>query len=45
MTIRAIRTDTDYEAALARVEKIFDSEPGSPEFDVNEHANQATHGH
>lgn len=31
--IRAIKTDADYEAALARVEEIFDSEPGSPEFD------------
>ena len=33
MMIRAIKTDVDYEAALARVEEIFDSEPGSPEFD------------
>jgi HTH-type transcriptional regulator/antitoxin HigA len=33
MMIRAIKTDADYEAALARVEEIFDSEPGSPEFD------------
>jgi HTH-type transcriptional regulator/antitoxin HigA len=33
MIIRAISTDADYEAALARVEEIFDSEPGSPEFD------------
>jgi HTH-type transcriptional regulator/antitoxin HigA len=32
MMIRAIKTDTDYEVALARVEEIFDSEPGSPEF-------------
>ncbi len=31
--IRAIKTDADYEAALARVEEIFDSAPGSPEFD------------
>lgn len=31
--IRAIKTDADYEAALARVEEIFGSEPGSPEFD------------
>ena len=29
MMIRAIKTDADYEAALARVEEIFDSEPGS----------------
>jgi HTH-type transcriptional regulator/antitoxin HigA len=33
MMIRAIKTDADYEMALARVEEIFDSEPGSPEFD------------
>jgi HTH-type transcriptional regulator / antitoxin HigA len=33
MMIRAIKTDADYGAALARVEEIFDSEPGSPEFD------------
>ena len=33
MMIRAIKTDADYEAALARVEEIFDSEQGSPEFD------------
>ena len=33
MMIRAIKTDADYEAALARVEEIFDSEPGRPEFD------------
>ena len=33
MKIRAIKTDADYEAALDRVEVIFDAEPGSPEFD------------
>ena len=31
--IRAIKTAADYEAALARVEEIFGSEPGSPESD------------
>ncbi len=33
MMIRAIKTDADYEAALVRVEEIFCSEPGCPEFD------------
>jgi len=33
MMIRAIKTDADYQTALARVEEIFDSEQGSPEFD------------
>ncbi len=31
--IHVIKTDADYEAALARVEAIFGAEPGSPEFD------------
>ena len=33
MQIRAIKTEADYDAALARVEAIFDSEPGTSEFD------------
>jgi hypothetical protein len=33
MSIHIIKTDADLDAALARVEEIFDSEPGSPEFD------------
>jgi len=33
MQIRAIKTEADYDAALARVEAIFDSEPGTDEFD------------
>ncbi|MFO7728215.1 MAG: ImmA/IrrE family metallo-endopeptidase [Desulfonatronovibrio sp.] len=33
MMIRAIKTEADYETALARVEEIFDSEPDCPEFD------------
>lgn len=36
MMIRAIKTDADYQAALARVEEIFDSEQGSLEFDEME---------
>ena len=33
MEIRPIRTETDYKAALAEVNRLFDSEPGTPEFD------------
>ena len=31
--IRPIRTEADYQQALARVEAIFDAMPGTPEFD------------
>lgn len=33
MKISPMRTEEDYEAALSRIEEIFDSEPGSPEDD------------
>ncbi len=33
MDIKPIRTETDYEAALAEVEKLWGSEPGTPEGD------------
>ncbi len=33
MTIKPIRTKKDYQAALDRLEDIFDAEPGSPEGD------------
>jgi HTH-type transcriptional regulator / antitoxin HigA len=33
MEIKPIRTEKDYEAALARIEQIFDAEPGSPDGD------------
>ena len=29
--IRAIRSETDYAAALARIDALMDAEPGSPE--------------
>lgn len=32
-TIKSIRTDEDLDAALARIEELFDSEPGTPEDD------------
>ncbi len=32
-TIKPIRTDADYRAALARIESIFEAAPGSAEFD------------
>ena len=32
-TIKPIRTDKELDAALARVEEIFDAEPGTPEDD------------
>jgi HTH-type transcriptional regulator / antitoxin HigA len=31
MNIKPIRTETDYEAALARIEEIFDAEPDTPD--------------
>lgn len=31
--IKPIRTEADYRAALARVEHIFQAQPGDPEFD------------
>ena len=31
MTIKPIRTEEDYEAACARIDEIFQAEPGSPE--------------
>jgi HTH-type transcriptional regulator/antitoxin HigA len=33
MEIRPIKNDHDYEAALRRVETLWNSEEGSPEFD------------
>jgi HTH-type transcriptional regulator/antitoxin HigA len=33
MKIEPIRTEEDYEAALARIEEIFDAEPATPEGD------------
>ncbi len=33
MEIKPIRTDEEYEAALARIEELFDAEPDSPEGD------------
>lgn len=32
-TIKPIRTEADYQAALARAEVIFQAQPGDPEFD------------
>ena len=29
--IRAIRTETDYEAAMARIDELMDAESGTPE--------------
>ena len=29
--IKAIRTEADYEAALARIDALMDAEPGTPE--------------
>ena len=33
MEIRPIKTDADYEAALAEIERLFDASPGTPEGD------------
>ncbi|MBC7807936.1 MAG: hypothetical protein H7145_17540, partial [Akkermansiaceae bacterium] len=33
MEIRPIRTEADYKAGLAEVERIFDAEPGAPKFE------------
>jgi len=33
MDIKPIRTDDDYQAALAEIERLFEAEPGSPEGD------------
>jgi HTH-type transcriptional regulator / antitoxin HigA len=33
MEIKPIRTEKEYEAAIARIEKIFDAEPDTPEGD------------
>jgi|GEM_PF-285977 len=33
MNIRPVRTEEDYEAALSRIEEIFDAEPDTPEGD------------
>ncbi len=33
MNIRPIKTEEDYEDALAKIEKIFDASPGTPEGD------------
>lgn len=34
LTIRPIRTDTDYEAALRTIEELFDAVPGTPQGDM-----------
>ena len=31
MSIKALRTEADYEAALARIDALMDAEPGTPE--------------
>ncbi|MDO8672368.1 MAG: helix-turn-helix domain-containing protein [Dehalococcoidia bacterium] len=36
MDIKPIRTEKDYEAALAETERLFDSAPGTPEADLLE---------
>lgn len=33
MDIKPVRTETDYDAALARIEEIWNAEPGTPESD------------
>lgn len=33
MEIKPIRTEVDYEAALAEVERLWDAEPGTPDGD------------
>lgn len=33
MNIKLIKNDEDYQAALVRLEKIFDAKPGTPEGD------------
>ncbi len=33
MEIRPIRTEVDYDAALAEIERLFDAKPGTPEHD------------
>ena len=33
MNIRPIKTETDYQAALAEIERLFDATPGTPEGD------------
>lgn len=33
MTIKPIKTDGDYQAALAEIERLFDAAPGTPEGD------------
>ncbi|HEY0733370.1 MAG TPA: transcriptional regulator [Herpetosiphonaceae bacterium] len=34
LTIRPIRTDADYEAALRTIEELFDAAPGTPQGDM-----------
>ena len=40
MKVKPVRTESDYEANLARVEELIDSEPGTPEGDemIAQHA-------
>ena len=33
MTPKVIKTNADYEAAMARIEEIFDAKPGTPKGD------------
>lgn len=34
MTVHPIRTEAEYESALARVDALMDAEPGTPEGDL-----------
>jgi len=36
MNIRPIRNETDYQGALAQIERLFDATPGTPEGDLLE---------
>ena len=44
MDIKPIRTEADYEAALAEVEKLWGSEPGTPDGDRFEVLFSPVHG-
>lgn len=36
MQVKLIKTETDYNSALARIDELFDSKPGSKDFDEAE---------
>jgi HTH-type transcriptional regulator/antitoxin HigA len=36
MDVKPIRTEEDYEQAMAQIEAIFEAQPGTPEFDLLE---------